>query len=46
MKDQRERIKVTFFPERQTIPKKFFPMNGDEESPYVAIKLNLQDKPG
>merc|ERR1712098_433304 len=23
---------------------KFFPMNGDEDVPYVAFQLNLQDK--
>ena len=45
-KDMKERIEISFFPETQTIPKKYFPMNGDEETPYVAIKLHLQDRPG
>jgi len=45
-KDKKERIKTTFFPETQTIPKKYFPVNGDEENPYVAVKLHLQDKSG
>ena len=46
MQDEKTRIGVTFYPETQTIPKKFFPMTGDEEKPYVAIKLHLQEKQG
>ena len=46
MQEEKERIRVTFYPETQTIPKKFFPMTGDEERPYVAIKLHLQEKQG
>ena len=45
-KDKKERIEVTFYPQTQTIPNKFFPMTGDEEAPYVAIKLNFEDKEG
>ena len=46
MQEEKERIRVTFYPETQTILKKFFPMTGDEERPYVAIKLHLQEKQG
>ena len=45
-KERKEKIALTFFPESQTIPNKFFPMTGEEETPYVAIKLHLQDKEG
>ena len=44
LKDNTENIKITFFPESHGIPKKYFPLNGDEEKPYVAVKLHLQDK--
>merc|ERR1719341_3136114 len=44
LKDTKENIKITFFPKSQGIPKKYFPLNGNEEKPYVAAKLNLQDK--
>jgi len=46
MQDEKTRIGVTFYPETQTIPRKFFPMTGDEEKAYVAIKLHLQEKQG
>jgi hypothetical protein len=45
LKDYKDKIKITFYPESQGIPKKYFPLNGDEETPYVAVKLHLQDKP-
>jgi len=45
-KEEKENINLSFYPRRQTIPKKYFPLTGDEESPYVALKLHLQDKPG
>merc|ERR1712013_706317 len=37
---------ISFYPQTQTILKKYFPLTGDEETPYVALKLHLQDKPG
>ena len=44
-KENKDKIKITFYPESQGIPKKYFPLTGDEETPYVAMKLHLQDKP-
>ena len=46
VKKKKESIGITFYPKSQTIPKKFFPMNGKEDIPYVAFQLNLKDKQG
>ena len=46
LKDYGNRIKMSFYPESQGIPRKYFPLNGDEETPYVAIQLHLEDQPG
>lgn len=46
LRDYGNRIKISFYPESQGIPRKYFPLNGDEETPYVAIKLHLEDNPG
>ena len=43
---RKKEIKITYYPQSQGIPKKYFPLNGDEEKPYVAIKLHLQEKSG
>ena len=44
MQDEKTRIGITFYPKTQTIPTKFFPMTGNEEKPYVAIRLHLEEK--
>ena len=46
MQDEKTRIGITFYPKTQTIPTKFFPMTGNEEKPYVAIRLHLEEKKG
>jgi len=45
-KEEKENINLSFYPRRQSIPTKYFPLTGEEDTPYVAVKLHLQDKPG
>ena len=42
----KNKVRVTHFPEKQGLDKKYFPLNGYEESPFLAVKLHLRDKPG
>ena len=39
----KNKISVTHFPETGGFPKKYFPLVGYEETPLIAIKLNLQE---
>ena len=38
----KNRVGVSHYPESRRFPERYFPMNGYEESPLVAIKLHLQ----
>merc|ERR1712098_462947 len=40
----KNKVRVTHYPETGGFPKKYFPMIGYEETPLVAIKLHLQEK--
>jgi len=40
-KSENSKIATELFPSKGSIPSKYFPLNGDEESPFVALRVNL-----
>ena len=40
-KSENSKIATELFPSKGSIPAKYFPLNGDEESPFVALRVNL-----
>ena len=41
-KSDNSKIRTELFPSRGSIPAKYFPLNGEEESPILALRDDLQ----
>merc|ERR1719474_2295406 len=43
LKTKHSGIRTDIFPPRGSIPAKYFPLNGEEESPIIAVKVYMEE---